>query len=168
MIATLGTESEIRLSDVADGLAEARRLGNKPLVRKILLSARGLQPRSIDDELTLGFVYLELGDLCVALDWFTHVAKMRAGLSMAHSGRALTLQLLGQPVEALAAVQAALALDPRDIVALKVLVRINLDMNLPAQANAICLRILTINPGDPDATALLKQAAIHRSRPPAA
>jgi hypothetical protein len=41
-----------------------------------------------------------------------------------------------------------------------VLVRIDLDMNLPEEAAGICRRILGLNPGDPDATAMRQQAAV--------
>jgi tetratricopeptide (TPR) repeat protein len=164
MNTTLDVESETRLSGVSQELAEARTLGDAARVQKILRSARRMKPRSIDDEMTLGFVNLELGDFRAALGWFTHVAELRPRLSMAHSGRALTLQLLKDPVQALDATRTALELDPRDIVALKVLVRIDLDMNLPEDARGICRKILAINPGDPDATAMLGLAAYPAGR----
>jgi hypothetical protein len=73
-------------------------------------------------------------------------------------------------MEALNAVNRALALDAHDLVALKVLVRINLEMGLFQAAQGLCSKILQINSGDPDATTMLAQAVARlrpeRSTPP--
>jgi hypothetical protein len=53
-----------------------------------------------------------------------------------------------------------LSLDPKDLVALKVLARIHLDCFLMDEAREVCQRILTLNPGDPDAQTMLEQCAV--------
>ena len=114
---SLEIEPEARLDCVVAEVAEARRCGNTELAKKILRYARGLTPHTVEDELALGFVNVEMGDLNAALRWFAHVVALRPTLAAAHSGQALTLQLLQQPVEALNALMRALALDPRDLIA---------------------------------------------------
>jgi hypothetical protein len=136
-------------------------------VRSSGLDERGEQ--GLGDELTQGFVNLKLGNLSAARASFSQAAARQPGLAMAHAGEALACQLLGHPMEALPAVNRALALDAHDLVALKVLARINLDMGLLQAAQGLCSKILQINSGDPDATAMLAQAVARlrseRNRP---
>ena len=162
---SLEIEPEARLDCVVEEVAEARRCGNTELAKKILRYARGLTPHTVEDELALCFLNLESGDLYTALRWFSNVVELRPGLAAAHSGLALTLQLLEQPVEALNALMRALALDSKDLIALKVLLRINLNMCMYPDARRICERILALSPDDADATAMLRQPGVRACRP---
>ena len=157
---SLEIEPEARLDCVVAEVAEARRCGHTDLAKKILRYARGLTPETVEDELALGFVHVESGDLKTALGWFTRVVSSSPNLAAAHSGQALTLQLLQRPIEALNALMRALALDSRDLIALKVLLRINLNMGMYPDARRICERILEISPDDADAAAMLRQPGV--------
>lgn len=158
MSTTLLEEPELSLGNVASRVAAAKRRGDLQMAKSLLLSARCLPPQTVADELTLGFVNLQLGGFPAALDWFSRAAEKRPQSAFAHAGRALALQLLKRSPEAVGAAHRALELDPDQPTALKVLVRNAIDERRGADARAGCQRILTLNPRDPDAIALSKES----------
>ncbi|MBI5628398.1 MAG: tetratricopeptide repeat protein, partial [Candidatus Rokubacteria bacterium] len=131
--------------------------GSAPEARRWLAVARQTPPKTGDQALMLGYVSLNLRETAEALHWFTEGVRLSPGRAHAHSSRALALQLHHRRPEARAEAGHALALDPDDPVALKVLTRIHLDEHQTAEAAATCQQVLRLHPDDPDAAAMLKE-----------
>ena len=128
--------------------------------RKGLASAGTESPGSCEQNLELGYLRLNLGDFPEAVVWFSHAVRLSPELAHTHSSRALAFALANQPTEAREDAERALALNPHDIVALKVLTRVCLNLKRPAQARTLCETILKLHPGDPDAQTMLDQSTV--------
>ena len=128
--------------------------------RKWLAKAGRAKPGRRDQTFALGYIWLNLSEFTEAIVWFSHAVALAPKLAHAHSSRALARALANQPIEAREDAERALALDPQDCIALKVLTRICLNLNNTEQARALCERILKLNPGDVDAQSMLEQAKV--------
>ena len=132
--------------------------GDHPTARTHLAFALRQKFERCEDALSLGYVALNVGEGTAALDCFTAAVKLDFSLALAHSSRALALQLLERTTEAKQEADAALSLDANDPVALKVLARISINARSFAEAQAYCRKILAANPEDSDAKTMLLQS----------
>jgi len=76
--------------------------------------------------LALGHAEFQAGNREAALEAYARATRLQPRLASAHAGKALALQSLGRVAQALQSASQALALDPADAVALKVLAEIHL------------------------------------------
>lgn len=137
-------------------------LGKFAEARIYVQQALEADPQNGELILAGGHVKLGLNDVTGALHNYTLACGLLPQQAVVHSCRALALQLLERTVEARAEAQAALDLDGNDVVAMKVLARILVDAQQPAEARQLCQRILEKNPKDSDAQALLKNCQPER------
>lgn len=127
------------------------------LARECLRAALAFQPEDTGLLMALGHVEFGLGYYETALERYHVVSDMEPRLVEALSSQALTLQLLQRSREARLAAKMALALEPADLISLKVMARISLDTGHHNQARDFCRRILNACPGDQEALILLDQ-----------
>lgn len=134
--------------------------GDTVETRKWLTEVGQKMPGRCDQVLNLGYLWLNLGDFPKATGWFNRAVELAPELACTHSSRALARALANQPAEAREDAERALALDPQDLVALKVLTRLSLDFKDKAPARRLCETILKLNPGDSDAQTMLEQTKV--------
>ena len=131
--------------------------GKVPEARQCLEQAAQAEPTNGNLYLASGHIRLAMGDFDDALVDYTLAKELLPEVAASHSSRSLALLLLERPEEAEGAAELALTLAPSDIVALKVLARIRLNADNHDAARQLCRQILDLNPGDPDAVALLSE-----------
>jgi ubiquinone/menaquinone biosynthesis C-methylase UbiE/tetratricopeptide (TPR) repeat protein len=139
-----------------DQAIAASAAGEFAKARTCLQNALDTDPQSGELILVAGHVKMGMNDLAGALDNYTLSERFLPDRAVAHSSRALALQLLRRTPEARQEAREALKLDKDDVVAKKVLARIFLDAQQHAETRQLCQQILAKNPDDNDAQTLLK------------
>lgn len=142
-----------------------------PAARGHLEAAFRQAPENADLALALGHLEMGAENLPAALQAYSAATFSQPDLALAHASQSLALQLLNRPAEAASAAQRALEIDPGEIIALKVLARINLNTRKPGTAARLCHQILRSNDRDPEARQMLEQALalevkLARPKPP--
>jgi O-methyltransferase len=133
--------------------------------RKHLEAAFRLAPENADLALGLGHLEMAAENFPAALQAYTAAAANQPNLAPAYAGQALALQLLDRSAEAAPAAHRALTIDPSEIIALKVLARIHLNMHQPGIAAGLCRQILQRNSRDSEAFQMLEQALAREVKP---
>lgn len=161
-------------ADSPDGMPAAERLaaeahtaflrGDVRRVRSCLGAALELAPGHGELALALGHAEMSAGNLEAALAAYWNAALRTPNLAPAHSNHALVLQLLGRHEEASRDALRAVALDPTDIVGLKVLARIHLKAGQPEAALQACKLVLEQDEQDGEARRMFEQATIQEAR----
>lgn len=155
--AALASPSATLSAGLVNEATAACQRGDQAAARAWLAAARKHNITGCDDALALGYVALNVGELRDALEHFTLAVRLKPAQPAAHSSRALALQLLGKSAGAKEAANAALRLNSKDTVALKVLARISINARDFAGAQSLCHKVLAIYPQDPDAKTMLQQ-----------
>ncbi|HEX7653616.1 MAG TPA: methyltransferase domain-containing protein [Verrucomicrobiae bacterium] len=119
-----------------------------PAAERHLLAGLAHHPQAPELLLMLGHVYMERQDFAKALGCYDQVAVVHPQAAAVQSSRALALQFSGRVAEAEKAAHHALALDRTDEVALRLLIRINLDAGRVRIARDFCSRLLVLKPKD--------------------
>jgi acetyltransferase-like isoleucine patch superfamily enzyme len=132
--------------------------GDFATARRQFGAAFELDPRNGDLALALGHLELGAQNFEGARRAYAAAAANRPNLASAHACHALSLQLLNFPAEAAPAANRALAIDPNEVIALKVLARIHLNAGEAKLAKLVCHRILQRHANDAEASALLEEA----------
>jgi hypothetical protein len=112
----------------------------------------------------LGHAEVGAGNYEAALAAFTRATRLQPRLACAHSSRGLALQLLNRPAEALESVKQALALDPTDAVAIRILARCQLHNGQLEAAEQTCRLILQQDAGDAKALQMLEEILNHKEK----
>ncbi|HUD49604.1 MAG TPA: methyltransferase domain-containing protein [Candidatus Baltobacteraceae bacterium] len=170
-----GTEPGDRVEDNERGAStleqfvaaanEALARGEFTRARQQLRAAFKLSRGDGELALALGHAELNGGDLNSALAAYTAAVAQLPNVALPHACRGLALQLLGQSVEAGRAAHRALSLEATQVIALKVLARIQLNAGQREQAQQSCRRILKRHANDSDARHMLDEARRHQSNP---
>jgi ubiquinone/menaquinone biosynthesis C-methylase UbiE/tetratricopeptide (TPR) repeat protein len=145
---------------------EALARGDFACVRQQLRAAFKLSRGDGELAMALGHAELNGGDLNGALAGYTAAVALLPNVPLAHASRALALQLLGHSVEAGRAARHALSLDATEVIALKVLARIQLNARQPELAQQCCRRILNRHANDTDARQMLEEALVQQTNLP--
>jgi acetyltransferase-like isoleucine patch superfamily enzyme/Flp pilus assembly protein TadD len=135
---------------------EALAAGNMAVALESLAEASRLCPDNGDITFFLGCVELNCGHLAAAVAAWRRSTEIMPKRAAAHANLALALKLSGNDRGALQSASIALALDPRNLVALKVRARIHLDLDQFEMTEKLCHQILTLQPGDSDAQNMLE------------
>jgi tetratricopeptide (TPR) repeat protein len=164
------TIPELPPGDPSEGLAAAERLaveahaaflrGDVRRVRACLGQALELAPSHGELALALGHAEMSAGNLEAALAAYWSATLRSPNLAPAHSNHALVLQLLGRHEEAARDALRAVALDPTDIVGLKVLARLHLKAGQHEAALQACKLVLEQDELDGEARRIFEQATI--------
>lgn len=155
-------EAEIQLANAAMAA------GDTPTVIAHLAAAQRLSPDDLGVTMALGHVKLDAGDIKGALHEYITASLTDAKSADAHACRALAQQLLGNSDDAQRCAEQALSLAADNLIALKVLTRINLNAQRKVEAEGYCRRVLALAPEDPDALQMMRQAAGLPNTPPPA
>jgi tetratricopeptide (TPR) repeat protein len=132
--------------------------GDYAKARATLLRIAPEHPRDAQLQQLLGHACLNLGQLAEAIAAYEKAVSLAPGDAATSACLALALQLAGKSAPAKMAAHRALAIDPHEIVALKVMARVAVDQQAGEEALAWCDRLAGIAPTDTD-LANLRDAA---------
>ncbi len=163
----IGTSNRSENATESDGAAEAEESWerqNTAQAREHLL--REMEQASGNGQLALALGHLEmsLGNLKGARAAFANAARLLPTSAAAHSRLALACQKLGRTNEAGHAALRAIALEPGDATALKILARIHLDAGQHEAAQNACRLILRRNRHDAEARQMMGEAIAQEAR----
>lgn len=125
--------------------------------RQWLAAAIQHSPDNGELSLALGRLEMSLGNFEAALAAYSGAALLLPHTAAAHSSRALACKKLGRSNEAAQAALRAIALDPAEATALKVLARIHLDAGQHEAAEQACGRVLRRDAQDGDAVEMMRE-----------
>ena len=114
-------------------------------------------PAAAEQWLALGHAKLGAEDLDGALACYRQVLQRQPDCEEAHTASAIVLKLSGMSVLAKHAARAALAINPANSIALKVLARVQLDWGNADLARDLCDAVLARDPADADALIMREQ-----------
>lgn len=154
-----GFEHPLLLNLAALGL---EREGSPAEAEKLLRRAVSLAPRDIGCRNALGLCLLKLGRPREALTEFDAVVQLDSGLPHAHVNRGNAFQALGDLDAAQICYERALALDPRQAMALTGLANIKCGQGAYSEARLWADKALEVMPGLSDAIVTL--AAVERGQ----
>jgi tetratricopeptide (TPR) repeat protein len=155
------TEGELAALERLEAEAHAAFLcGDVRRVRACLGEALEIVPNHGELALALGHAEMSTGNLEAALAAYWSATLRSPELAPAHSNHALVLQLLGREEEASRDALRAVALDPTDVVALKVLARTHLKAGQPEAALQASKLVLEQDESDYEALRIFEQATI--------
>jgi len=163
-VATANRPENVMESDGAADAGEARSCQNIAEARERLARAMQHSPDNGELPLALGHVEMSLGNFEAAHAAYASAASLLAKSAAAHSSLALACQKLGRSTEAAQAALRAIALDPTDATALKVLARIHLDAGQHEAAQNACRLILRRDSHDAEARQMMGEALAQEAK----
>jgi tetratricopeptide (TPR) repeat protein len=163
-VATAHRPEKVMESDSAAEAGEAWRCRNIAEARERLAAAMAHSPDDGELPLALGHVEMSLGNFEAARAAYASAARLLPNAAAAHSSLALTCQKLGRSTEAARAALRAIALEPDDAAALKVLARIHLDAGQHEAAQAVCRLILRRDDHDAEARQMMGEALAQEAK----
>ncbi len=137
---------------------EAWRCEHIAEARERLAQAMQQAPDNGEVPLALGHVEMGLGNFGTARVAYTSAARLLPKSAAAHSSLALACQKLGRTAEAAHAALRAIALDPTEATALKILARIHLDAGQHEAAQNACRLVLRRDRDDAEARQMMAEA----------
>ena len=158
--ATANRPEDLMESNGAPEAGEAWRCEHIAQARERLARAMQDWPDNGELPLALGHMEMTLGNFEAALAAYASATSLLPKSAAAHSSLALACQKLGRSTEAAHAALRAIALEPGDAAALKVLARIHLDAGQHEAAQNACRLILRRDRHDAEARQMMGETIV--------
>ncbi len=150
-----GLEHPLTFNLVAGSLESQDRFGE---ALNVLERGHQLAPQDLGLRQALALCHFRLQHFAQALPHFDAVVEAEPGFAPAHAARGAALEQLGRWAEAEAAYRRALELQPDNLLALAGMASTSSHAQRHTQAREFAQRVLSVEPGYPDAVVVLARA----------
>ena len=128
-----------------------------PAAAEALKEALEEAPHNAELSILLGHARMNGKDVSGALEAYDACVRLAPEQSVVHACRAMALQVLHRAAEASASADRALAIDPNDVIALKVKTRLAINASDVDAAMTLCKQLMAIVPDDQDVMLLANE-----------